>query len=215
MSAPARFIVFEGGEGAGKSTQISFLAERLMSVGIACITTREPGGTPQGEDLRALFVRGESDRWSALAEALIAYAARQEHLERLIRPSLAAGRWVICDRFSLSTKVYQGHVGGVSSYFLGALDAEIVGKTQPDLTVLLDVDPSTGVSRARGRTGAGAEETRFEDKNLAFHVKLREGFLKAAKEKEGHVVVVASDAPKDKVAEQIWSAVVARFDELA
>ncbi len=208
-----RFIVFEGGEGAGKSTQVSLLESRLQAAGIQTVSTREPGGTPQGEALRALFVTGAVDRWTPISEALIAYAARQEHLVNVIAPALARGQWVLCDRFSLSTRVYQGKVGGVTNPFLDRLEDEIVGDNKPDLTLILDIDPQVGLSRAKQR--ASNEPTtandRFEAQNLDFHTKVREGFLLTAKQDPTGVIVIAADRPAEEVGEEVWERVCARW----
>ncbi len=182
------FVTFEGGEGAGKTTQIKRLADHLQSLGRKCTLTREPGGTPEAEDIRNLLVNGTPDRWTANAEALLNYAARDMHLKNLIRPALAKGDVVISDRFMDSTRAYQHYAGGCSKVLVDALESEIVGKTRPALTVIFDLDPEIGLERARAR-GAGAED-RYERKGLAFHHRLREGFLAIARQEPERCKVI-------------------------
>lgn len=170
------FITFEGGEGSGKSTQIRRLGDRLKERGVTFVLTREPGGTPEAEAVRTLLVSGDVGRWTAKSEALLNYAAREQHLEQVIRPALARGDIVVCDRFMDSTRAYQGYAGGCSMEFLDALEKEIVGATRPNLTLIFDLDPSTGLARAKAR-GDAASEDRYERKGLPFHKKLRDGFL--------------------------------------
>ncbi len=170
------FITFEGGEGTGKSTQVKLLAEHLKA---NVVMTREPGGTAQAESLRSLLVSGDTNRWSAEAEALLNYAARDSHLNDIIRPALKNGLTVICDRFMDSTRAYQGYAGACTFHLLDELERSIVGETRPDLTFIFDLDPVIGLARAKSR-GDGAED-RFERKGLAFHQRLRAGFLEIAK----------------------------------
>jgi dTMP kinase len=173
------FITFEGGEGAGKSTQVKLLAYHLRAEGVDVVETREPGGTKSAEALRTLLVAGDVNSWSAEAEALLNYAARDSHLREVIRPALAAGKTVICDRFMDSTRAYQGFAGGCSMALIDQLEAKIVGPTRPDLTMIFDLEPILGLARAKAR-GAGIED-RYERKGLSFHQRLRDGFLTIAK----------------------------------
>ena len=143
-----RFIVFEGGEGAGKTTQIRHLAKTLTEAGKRIVLTREPGGSEGAESLRNLLVTGTTGRWSALSEVLMMYAARNDHLEKTIRPALDAGAWVLCDRFSDSSRAYQGAAGGIDAQFIEALDLKVVGSTQPDLVIVLDLNSEAGLRRA-------------------------------------------------------------------
>ena len=175
---PGTFVTFEGGEGTGKSTQLKLLAATLVGRGISLIQTREPGGTPEAEALRALLVNGDPGRWTAEAEALLNYASRSSHLDKIIRPALAAGKFVLCDRFSDSTRAYQGYAGGCDMELLDALEAAIVSPTRPTLTLILDIDPAVGLARVKIR--ADGSEDRYERKGLAFHQRLRAGFLKIA-----------------------------------
>jgi dTMP kinase len=205
---PGHFISFEGGEGAGKSTQIRRLAARLEGLGAPVALTREPGGSPGAESLRDLLVRGDADRWSALAETLILYAARADHLERRIRPALAKGAWVLCDRFADSTRAYQGAGGGTPVEVIAALEQAVIGADWPELTLILDLPPAVGLARADARGGA---EQRFEGKGLAFHERLRAGFLAIAEVEPARCRVIDADAGVDEVAEAVWAAVCDRF----
>ena len=190
------FVTFEGGEGTGKSTQLKLLAETLQARGMTVVQTREPGGTPEAEALRSLLVNGDPERWTVEAEALLNYAARSSHLKKVIRPALEAGYTVLCDRFSDSTRAYQGYAGGCDLALLNSLEAAITGSTRPDLTFIFDIDPVIGLARARSR-GDGSED-RYERKGLAFHEKLRDGFLKiAAAEPERCGIVDASGSIED------------------
>lgn len=188
MSPRGLFITFEGGEGSGKSTQAQLLALALRFGGGQCILTREPGGTPQSEEIRALLVTGAPDKWTAMAELLLFQAARVEHYAGLIEPSLAAGKHVICDRFVDSSRVYQGMAKNLGVEAVDRLHAETIGLL-PDLTLLLDIDPEIGLARANLR---GGEETRFESYAPPFHRQLRAGFLElAAKNSERFAVLDA------------------------
>jgi dTMP kinase len=201
------FISFEGGEGAGKSTQIRLLADRLAGRGLGLCLTREPGGAPEAEALRALLVSGEVGRWSPQAEALLNYAARDAHLRQTIRPALARGEIVLCDRFMDSTRAYQAYAGGVSQSFVDALEAAIVGPTRPDLTLIFKLDPALGLARAKERGG----EDRFERKGLAFHQALLEGFLAIATADPGRCVVVDASQTIEALHQQIVGLVEARL----
>jgi dTMP kinase len=204
----ARFITFEGGEGTGKSTQVARLVERLRGRGLEVVQTREPGGSPGGEEIRNLALNGDPGRWSPMTETLLMFAARGDHLERTIRPALAAGRWVICDRFADSSRAYQGVGGGAPADFIEALDAAIVGPTQPDLTLVFDLPVEIGLERAFGR---GLFETRFESKGLDFHQRLRRGFLEIADRHADRCVVVDASGDPAAVEARVWAAVGARL----
>jgi dTMP kinase len=199
-----RFITFEGGEGTGKSSHARDLAETLRAKGKKVLLTREPGGSPGAEEIRALLVTGAVGRWSATAETLLNYAARESHLRAAIRPALDRGDLVLCDRFMDSTRVYQGVTGGCDIELIEILERKIIGKTTPDLTLILDVDPELGLARARKRADG---EDRFEKKGLAFHRKLREGFLAIAAGDPKRCRVVDSSRPYEAVAQDIWRAV--------
>jgi dTMP kinase len=197
------FITFEGGEGTGKSTQINILAQRLEALSEQVVVTREPGGTPQGERLREILVTGDTQSWSAEAEALLNYAGRDQHLRQIIRPALAAGKTVLCDRFMDSTRAYQGHAGACPLTFIDALEAQIVGTTRPNLTLIFDLDPKIGLARAKSQ-GKGRED-RFERKGLAFHQRLRAGFLAIAEAEPLRCKVINAAANIEVVSAQIWA----------
>ncbi|MEO6341292.1 MAG: dTMP kinase, partial [Caulobacteraceae bacterium] len=203
-----RFITFEGGEGSGKTTQVQRLAQRLGPLGVEVVTTREPGGSPGAEELRALLVRGEAERWSPLSETLILYAARADHLERTIRPALARGAWVICDRFADSTRAYQGAGGGVSPSLIERLEGDVLGGDTPDLTLFLDLPAEQGLARA-GRRGGG--EARFEAKDLAFHQRLRAGFQAIVEAEPVRCRRIDATGTPEVVAEAVWTAVSGEF----
>lgn len=206
------FITFEGGEGAGKSTQVQRLAERLTAAGRETVLTREPGGSPRAERIRASILAGEGKPYGPLAEALMFCAARADHLETVIRPALARGAVVVCDRFSDSTRAYQGSRGEVDEAVLGALERVVVGETRPDLTFILDVPAEIGLERAAARRQAGREAAdRFEQEDLAFHARLREAFLAIARREPGRCRVVDATQAPDGVAEEVWSSVAERL----
>ncbi len=206
-----RFITFEGGEGAGKSTQAAILAERLRLRGLEVVLTREPGGSPNAEAVRELVVTGGADRWSPLAETLLMYAARADHLDRTIRPALTRGAWVVCDRFSDSTRAYQGAGGGVAVEVIDAIDAEVVGADQPDLTLIFDLPVEVGLERAFGRD---MFQARFESKGAEFHERLRQRFLALAARDRARYAVVDAAEDQASVAAAVWEA-LRRLPELA
>ena len=200
-----RFIVFEGGEGAGKSTQVQRLAEALRTRGEDVLTTREPGGSPGAEAIRALLVSGETQRWSPETEALLINAARADHLDRVIRPALAKGQWVICDRFADSTMAYQGHGMGVDRTWLEALRRRVVGETEPGLTLIFDLPVEVGLARA-------VASQRYEKMGRAFHETLRAAFLDIAKSKGGRKrMLIDATGSQDDVARQVLGAVAAAY----
>ncbi len=203
-----RFITFEGGEGAGKSTQVRILAERLRGAGREVVATREPGGSTGAEAIRALLVTGDPDRWSAISETLLMYAARRDHIERTIRPALARGAWVISDRFADSTRAYQGAGGQAPHGLVAALETFVLEDTRPDLTLILDLPVEQGLARAGLRGGA---EDRFEAKGQAFHRRLREAFLDIAKAEPNRCVVLDAAESPDQVSDAIWRVVAARL----
>ena len=212
-----RFITFEGGEGVGKSTQITRLAAHLTEAKIPHSQTREPGGSPFAEKARALLLDPEATPKSAFAQALLFYAARADHLDETIRPALAAGKWVLCDRFSDSTRAYQGAAGGVDPATLSTLDTLVVAKTQPDLTILLDLDPKIGLARANQRRTAATPGTfiaadTYESRQLEFHQRLRAGFLAIAKSEPKRVIVIDAFQNELQIADQIWRHVATRFN---
>lgn len=206
--ARGRFITFEGGEGTGKSTQVRRLVERLTAAGREAVATREPGGSPGAETIRDLLVRGAADRWSPVTETLLMYAARRDHIERVIRPALARGAWVVCDRFADSTRAYQGVAGGADPALISALETFVLEEVRPDLTLVLDLPADQGLERAAVRAGV---ETRFESKGEAFHARLRDAFLNIAAAEPGRCAVIDGAASVETVAERVWATVGERL----
>lgn len=204
------FISFEGGDGAGKTTQIRRLANRLRRSGRDVVTTREPGGSPGAEEIRKLLVAGDKDRWSPMTEALLMVAARRDHLERVILPALERGAAVITDRFADSTMAYQGIAGALGRDTAGALHNLVVGKNDPDLTIVLDIDIDDGLARAGARDGV---ETRFESKGSDYQRRVREAFLEIARANPDRCVVVDAAADIEMTADAVWKAVSNRFPE--
>lgn len=203
-----RFITFEGGEGAGKSTQLKLLAKAFAAAALPHLLTREPGGSAGGEAIRSLVVTGAVDRWHPATEALLFMAARLDHIETRIRPALAHGEWVLCDRFYDSTYVYQGFAKQVGTAWLDGLYHQLYGQFAPDLTLLLDIPVEAGLARAGARAG---DETRFESMQVAFHESLRTGFLQLAKAHPRRIHCFDASQPADKVHAQIISALNQRF----
>ncbi len=212
-----RFITLEGGEGTGKSTQIAKLAERLQKAGINVITTREPGGAPGADTIRSILVSGATDRWDPMSEALLNFAARREHLIRTIWPTMERGGWVISDRFADSTMAYQGYGHGVDRELIATLYRAAVGDFRPDLTLVLDLPVDEGLRRAQQRNGKGDEaEDRYERMDVAFHERLRAGFLAIAADEPDRCAVIDASGDPDEVAGRIWAAVSGKLaDDLA
>ena len=202
------FISFEGGEGAGKSTQIRRLAERLRQLGHSVVLTREPGGSAGAESIRDLLVNGPVERWSPMTETLLMYAARRDHIERVIEPAVAKGSVVLCDRFHDSTRAYQGAGGGVSDDLIAALEEACLDKIRPSLTLILDLTVAEGLARAAGR---GEIEARFEAKGAAFHDRLRSGFLAIAAAEPDRCCVIDAAQSMDGVEAAIWQRVQAHL----
>lgn len=187
------FLSFEGVDGSGKSTQARLLAQALQADGHKVILTREPGGSPGAEEIRRLVLEGDPDRWSAETELLLFTAARRDHLEKTIRPALARGDIVITDRFADSTRMYQGLRSGDLRAAVDQLHALMIGM-EPDLTLLIDIDPAVGLSRAQARAGA---EQRFEDMGLAVQQKMRDGFLALARQYPRFAVINGARPPQE------------------
>ena len=207
------FICFEGGEGSGKSSRSRELGEALRARGIAAVNTREPGGTPGAEEIRNLLVTGAVDRWTPETEMLLFAAARREHVEKLIWPTLASGRPVICDRFVDSTLAYQANGDADKARIVLDLHDTFCRGLRPDVTFLLDLDPAIGLARSGRRIAAEASaESRYEAMELTFHQQLRRTYLaRAAVEPERYVVIDATRTP-EAIAATIWASVAARFD---
>lgn len=205
-----RFITFEGGEGTGKSTQVARLAERLREAGLSVVTTREPGGSPGAEIIRHVILSGAAKPLGPEAEAMLFASARDDHLKNTIRPALARGDWVICDRFADSTRVYQGALGKVDPRLIHRLERLVVAETIPDLTIVLDVPAEIGLARAQARRG-DAESDRFESETVEFHEKLRDAFRQLAMEERERCVLIDAQGTPDTVAESIWAIVSSRL----
>jgi dTMP kinase len=210
MPSSGFFITFEGGEGSGKTTQIRRLAESLaqiISVG-SLVVTREPGGVPAAESIRDLLVNGDTEKWQPLTEAFLMSAARHEHVEQIIRPALMQNKLVISDRFTDSTIIYQGVVGGVTSQHIDAMNKISCGDIAPDLTIILDMDSQTGLARACSR---GVGEDRFEAKGPAFHKKVRAGFIDLAHTDPQRCVIIDASRSADSIADDVLQLVLAQL----
>lgn len=203
-----RFITFEGGEGAGKSTQLKRLVARLQTAGREVVATREPGGSSGAESIRELVLKGAADRWSPVTETLLMYAARRDHIERVIRPGLERGAWVVCDRFADSTRAYQGGAGDVAPQLIAAMETHILESTRPDLTLIFDLPVDIGLQRAHERAGS---EMRFESKGVAFHERLRAAFLQIARAEPERCAIIDACGTLDEVEAQVWAAVAGRL----
>ncbi len=213
----ARFITFEGGEGVGKSTQAKRLVNSLKNKAIMAVRTREPGGTPKAEAIRSFILQGKSESWGAGAEAILFASARLDHVNELIAPNLKKGTWVISDRFLDSTRAYQGLTGGVNDTLISALEELALNDNNPDLTILLDMDPKKAFQRMRTRDAdksLAGEVDRFEKENLDWHIKLRENFIKIANNNTKRFVIISADKSEEDLAKAIWQAVVSKFPEL-
>lgn len=203
-----RFVSFEGGEGAGKSTQIELLAQFLKSVGITVITTREPGGSETAEEIRKLLLGGKVNRWDSMTETLLLMASRRSHLRDLINPALQNGTWVLCDRFIHSTIAYQGYGLGLDIKSIKILQDMAIGEFIPDMTILLDISVELGLKRANSR----GLLTRYEQMDKSTHIRIRNGFLKLADDASDRFIVVDASASIKVVRRQIIDAVNRYFD---
>lgn len=201
-----RFITFEGGEGTGKSTQVKLLADRLRAAGVYTVVTREPGGSAGAEIIRHLVLSGVGKALGADGEALLFAAARDDHVRRVIGPALAAGAWVLCDRFFDSTRVYQGKLGAADLKLIKAMERVTIGNLQPDLTIVLDVPAEVGLARAAARRGLAAAD-RFEAEDLGFHRRLRDAFRQITVDDPLRCVSVAADGDIATVSQRVWQAV--------
>ncbi len=203
-----RFISFEGGEGSGKSTQIKLLAKKLAKYGDV-ITTREPGGTIEAEIIRNLLVKGEKNKWSGVVETLLLYAARKDHIDKVIVPNLNNNKWVLCDRFKESTIVYQGYGKNVDIKLIKKLDKLITDNLTPSLTFILDIDPKIGLKRSIRKANT---ETRYEKMSLSFHNKIRKGFKKIASTNKRNFKLINANQDIDIIKDIIWNEVTKKID---
>ena len=203
-----RFISFEGGEGSGKSTQIKLLAKRLAKYGDV-ITTREPGGTIEAEIIRNLLVKGKKNKWSGAVETLLLYAARKDHIDKVIAPSLKKNKWVLCDRFKESTLVYQGYGKNVDIDLIKKLDKIITNNLTPGLTFILDIDPIIGLKRSKRKSNT---ETRYENMSLGFHNKIRKAFRTIAKSNKKKFILINANQDINLIQDIVWNEVLKRID---
>lgn len=206
---PGRFITIEGGEGAGKSTQIALLTARLQAAGLGVVRTREPGGSPGAEAIRKLVVTGAGDRWDGITEALLMFAARRDHLRATVWPALGRGDWVVSDRFADSSMAYQGHARGLGPDKIAALYDWSIGDFRPDLTLILNIPVEIGLDRARARAG---DEQRFEGLDLDFHRRIADGFKAIAAAEPDRCRVIDGSGGVEATAGLVWTAVADRFD---
>jgi dTMP kinase len=206
-----KFITFEGGEGTGKSTQAGLLANKLESLGLRVLLTREPGGSPGAEIIRHVLLSGAAKPLGADAEAMLFAAAREDHVRCTIAPALAAGQWVVCDRFADSTRVYQGALGQVDRRLIKGLERVSIGDLLPDLTLILDVPVDVALERLALRRGDTAPD-RFEAENVEFHQKLREAFRALATDEPERCVIIDASVPRVQAAKDIWDIVQAKLD---
>jgi dTMP kinase len=212
--APRRrgcFITLEGGEGAGKTTQIGHILQNLRQAGINAIATREPGGSPGAETLRKVLLSGVVKPLGPAAEAILFAAARIDHIDQTIEPALASGAFVVCDRFADSTRAYQGALGRLDPAFLRALERVVLGDLRPDLTLILDIPAEEGRVRAARRRSAEETLDRFESEGPAFHESVRAAFLAIGASDPARCVVVDAALPEEDVAQVIWNAIVCRL----
>jgi dTMP kinase len=205
-----RFVSFEGGEGSGKSTQIRILAERLDAAKLRAIVTREPGGSPGAEIIRHLLLSGMGKLLGPEAETLLFAAARDDHVRTVIKPALSQGVWVLCDRFSDSTRAYQGRLGKVAPEIMNAMERVTIGDLKPDLTFILDVPVEVGMRRAAARRGSGVPD-RFEAEDVKFHQKLRDAYRQIAADEPKRCILIDANADANTVAASVWAALRNRF----
>ena len=203
-----RFISFEGGEGSGKSTQIKLLAKKLIKYGDV-ITTREPGGTIESEIIRNLLVKGKKNKWSGVVETLLLYAARKDHIDKVIAPNLKKNKWVLCDRFKESTLVYQGYGKNVDIDLIKKLDKIITNNLTPGLTFILDIDPIIGLKRSKRKSNT---ETRYENMSLGFHNKIRKAFKAIARLNKKKFILINANQDINIIQDIIWNEVSSKIN---
>jgi dTMP kinase len=208
------FITFEGGEGAGKSTQIERLARKMRAKKYDVVVTREPGGSPGAEAVRHVLLSGAAEPFGPEMEALLFAAARSDHVEQVIRPAVERGSIVLCDRFMDSSRVYQGVTGGLAPVFMDRLEQVAINGMVPDMTLIFDIDPAEGLRRATLRRGADANADRFEKETLAIHQRRREAFLAIAAAEPGRCIVIDASADADTVENVVTAAVFAALEAM-
>ena len=196
-----RFVTFEGGEGSGKSTQIKILRNSL-SKNQKVVITREPGGTKEAELIRKLLVKGKSSKWSGVTEVLLNFTARKDHVDKIIVPNLKKGKWVLCDRFTDSTIVYQGYGRDINQSLIKNLNKFLINNLNPKLTFLLDIDPKVGLRRSKKRIN---NELRYENMPLSYHKKIRKAYLDIASKNKNRIKIIDASLDKDVISEIIWS----------
>ena len=196
-----RFITFEGGEGSGKSTQIKILRNSL-SKNQKVVITREPGGTKEAEVIRKLLVKGKSSKWSGVTEVLLNFTARKDHVDKIIVPNLKKGKWVLCDRFTDSTIVYQGYGRDINESLIKNLNKFLINNLNPKLTFLLDIDPKVGLRRSKKRIN---NELRYENMPLSYHKKIRKAYLDIASKNKNRIKIIDASLDKDVISGIIWS----------